>query len=50
MITAALAPSDNWLALPADTVKPGPLAGLSPASPAAVVSGRGPSSVDSVTG
>src|SRR5882672_6084858 len=46
--TQADAPSDNWLALPALMVLPSNT-GLMPASPAAVVSGRGPSSCASVT-
>jgi len=48
MITQALAPSDSWLALPAVMLNPSPFTGLSAASPSAVVSGRGPSSCDSV--
>src|SRR6202021_214647 len=48
MTTQADAPSDNWLALPALMVLPSNT-GLMPASPSAVVSGRGPSSCDSVT-
>ena len=49
MMTAALAPSESWLALPPVIVKPAPFAGLTAARPSAVVSGRGPSSVESVT-
>jgi diguanylate cyclase (GGDEF)-like protein len=47
--TVAAAPSDVWDALPAVTIPPAAKAGLSLASPAALVSGRGPSSTSKVT-
>ena len=48
-LALAEAPSESWLALPAVMKAPSPRTGLSLARPSRVVSGRLPSSLDSVT-
>ncbi len=49
MITAADAPSESWLALPAVIHLSGPITGCSLESPSMLVSGRLPSSLVSFT-
>ena len=49
MITAAEAPSESWLALPAVIHLSGPITGCSLARPSMLVSGRLPSSLVSFT-